>query len=105
MNQDSLLLKGPDSLRELRRKRDISSKGTENNFLLAASLLEKKTLSPQSNQVRLLDPSKALSRITRTAKPTMNAQKMNSRNNSTRINRDQVIGVKENNSKPKVWLR
>ncbi|XP_048226914.1 kinesin-like protein KIN-14R isoform X2 [Ricinus communis] len=104
MNQGSLLLKGPDSLREVRRKRDIPSKGTENNFLLATSLLEKKTSSPQISKLRHLDPSKVLSRITRNAKPTINGQTAYSRNN-TRINRDQVTGVKDNNNKLKVWLR
>ncbi|KDP41503.1 hypothetical protein JCGZ_15910 [Jatropha curcas] len=104
-NQGSVLLKGTESLRELRRKRDIQSKGTENNFLLSTSLLEKKTLSAESNKVKHLDPSKALARITRSTKPASTAQKACFISNA-RVNRDaQVTAVKETNNKLKAWLR
>lgn len=97
------LLKGTDSLRELRRKRQNQSKGTENNFLLSASLLENKLMAGEStNKARYVDPSKAFSRITRITKPVSSNQRASSYN---KTNRDQVPGSKEGSNKLKVWLR
>lgn len=105
MNQGSILLKGTDSLRELRRKRDIQSKGTENNFFLSNSLLEKKALSAESNKARHLDPSRALARIARSTNPVSSTRKAYS--NTNRITKDQGPWAKESNSnnKYKIWLR
>ncbi|KAK0576133.1 hypothetical protein LWI29_012375 [Acer saccharum] len=97
------LLKGTDSLRELRRKRQSQSKGTENNFLLSASFLEKKSVvSSETSKARHVDPSKAFARITRSAKP-VSCNQRGSSNNKT--NRDQVIGSKEGSNRLKLWLR
>ncbi|KAK3231093.1 hypothetical protein Dsin_002974 [Dipteronia sinensis] len=97
------LLKGTDSLRELRRKRHSQSKGTENNFLLSTSFLEKKSMvSSESNKARHGNPSKAFARITRSAKP-VSCNPRESSNNKT--NRDQVLGSKEGSNKLKLWLR
>ncbi|KAI9201527.1 hypothetical protein LWI28_024840 [Acer negundo] len=97
------LLKRTDSLRELRRKRQSQSKGTENNFLLSASFLEKKSMvSSESNKARHVDPSKAFARITRSAKP-VSCNQRGSSNNKT--NRDQVLGNKEGSNRLKLWLR
>ncbi|TXG52642.1 hypothetical protein EZV62_021811 [Acer yangbiense] len=97
------LLKGTDSLRELRRKRQSQSKGTENNFLLSASFLEKKSVvSSETNKARHVDPSKAFARITRSAKP-VSCNQRGSSNNKT--NRDQVLGSKEGSNRLKLWLR
>ncbi|KAK1554713.1 hypothetical protein Q3G72_016253 [Acer saccharum] len=97
------LLKGTDSLRGLRRKRQSQSKGTENNFLLSASFLEKKSVvSSETSKARHVDPSKAFARITRSAKP-VSCNQRGSSNNKT--NRDQVIGSKEGSNRLKLWLR
>ncbi|KAH7567632.1 hypothetical protein JRO89_XS07G0108500 [Xanthoceras sorbifolium] len=96
------LLKGTDSLRELRRKRQSQSKGTKNNFLLSASLLEKKSMTAESNKAKHVDPSRALARITRSTKPFSSNQRASSNN---KTNRDQVQGSKEGSSKLKLWLR
>ncbi|GAV66863.1 Kinesin domain-containing protein/Malectin domain-containing protein [Cephalotus follicularis] len=82
-NMGSDLLKRTDSLRELRRKRQIQGKGEENNYMLSASLLERKILPDESDKERHNNPSKALARITRSKKP----------------------GVRESKNKLKVWLR
>ncbi|XP_059590614.1 kinesin-like protein KIN-14R isoform X2 [Vitis vinifera] len=97
------LLKGADSLRELRRKRELQSKGIENNFLLSASLIEHKTtLQKESNKGRHIDPSKALARVTRITK-LATAQRPLSNN---RINREQqATGVKERDNRTRVWSR
>ncbi|KAJ8747981.1 hypothetical protein K2173_013119 [Erythroxylum novogranatense] len=74
----SVLLKGTDSLREIRRKRDIQSKGAENNNKFSFPTPESKG-------------SRGLERITR------------KRNNG--INRDQqALGAKDTN-RLKIWLR
>ncbi|XP_034676295.1 kinesin-like protein KIN-14R isoform X2 [Vitis riparia] len=103
MSQSSGLLKGADSLRELRRKRELQSKGIENNFLLSASLIEHKTtLQKESNKGRHIDPSKALARVTRITK-LATAQRPLSNN---RINREQqATGVKERDNRTRVWSR
>ncbi|XP_017980789.1 PREDICTED: kinesin heavy chain isoform X1 [Theobroma cacao] len=101
-NMGSDLLKGTDSLRELRRKKQVQSKGTENNLLLSSSLLDKKTLSAESNKTRQIDTSRALARITRSTKSVNTVGKALS---SYKINRDQVTGLRESSSKLKMWLR
>ncbi|KAJ9674053.1 hypothetical protein PVL29_023548 [Vitis rotundifolia] len=103
MSQSSGLLKGADSLRELRRKRELQSKGIENNFPLSASLIEHKTtLQIESNKGRHIDPSKALARVTRITK-LATAQRPLSNN---RINREQqATGVKERDNRTRVWSR
>ncbi|KDO81245.1 hypothetical protein CISIN_1g0371692mg, partial [Citrus sinensis] len=49
---ESDLLKGTNSLRELRRKRQTQWRGSENNILLSASFLEKNSLTAESNKPR-----------------------------------------------------
>lgn len=100
---ESDLLKGTDSLRELRRKRRTQSRGSENNILSSASLLEKKSLTAESNTPRHVDSSRSIARITRCTKTASTAQRASFFNSKT--NRDQVAGGKENGSKLKVWLR
>ncbi|GKV33546.1 hypothetical protein SLEP1_g42045 [Rubroshorea leprosula] len=106
INVESELLKGTDSLRELRRKKQIQSKGSENSFnsfLLSAPLVDKRVPSAESNKARQIDPSKAFSRITRSGtKSVTTGQRAFSDNN---FNRDQVRGGKESSSRLKMWLR
>lgn len=98
MNQESDLLKGTDSLRELRRRREWQSKGIENNILLSKTPLpDRKILSTDSKIVKPVDPSRALARITRNTKPSSTASRVISNNKSYR---DQVPGIKS-----KIWLR
>ncbi|KAK8678008.1 hypothetical protein V6N13_143525 [Hibiscus sabdariffa] len=87
--EGSDLLKGTESLRELRRKKQVQSKGTENN---SSSLLEKKVSSETKHY-----PSRALARITRSARSVNTVEKGLS---SNKINQDQGSG-----NKLKMWLR
>lgn len=96
------MLKGPDSIRELRRKQDLQSKGIENNFLLSAPSVEKKVLPTDSSKARRLDPSKAFARITRSRQAVSSAQRPLT---SNRINREQVMRVKEGDNGTRVWSR
>lgn len=106
MVSESDLLKGTDTLRELRRKRQIQSNGTENNILLSASLLEKKSsataAAAESNKIRHVDSSRALARFTRGTKTVSSAQRAFSNN---RTNKDQVPVGKESGNRLKIWLR
>ncbi|KAH9756121.1 kinesin-like protein KIN-14R [Citrus sinensis] len=100
---ESDLLKGTNSLRELRRKRQTQWRGSENNILLSASFLEKNSLTAESNKPRHVDSSRAIARITRSTKTASTAQRASFFNSKT--NRDQVAGGKESGSKLKIWLR
>ncbi|OMO50800.1 hypothetical protein CCACVL1_30241 [Corchorus capsularis] len=94
-NMGSDLLRGTDSLRELRRKKQVQSKGAENNLLIsssASSLLDKKILSAESNKTRQIDPSKALMRITRGTRSVSTVDRTSYANKSS-------------NNKMKTWLR
>ncbi|KAG6784385.1 hypothetical protein POTOM_010076 [Populus tomentosa] len=102
INQEPSLLQGNTSLRELRRKGDIKSRGMENNFLISASSLEKKRLPSESSKAKHLDSSRASAKITTSTKSIRGAQKTNS-NTANRINKDQGAGARDN--KFKVWLR
>ncbi|XP_059644265.1 kinesin-like protein KIN-14R [Cornus florida] len=94
MSQGSNLLKGNDSLHNVRRKRLSKNSETEN---ISTSSLNDSKGSRQS------DPPKPFSRITRTAKPLTNAQRPSSAHNKT--SRDQVQGIKERDSKKRIWSR
>lgn len=85
MSMGSDLLKGTEPLREVRRKRQMQSKGAENNVLL----VEKKLLTGESNKVKQVDSSKALARMTRSAT----------------VQRTFPTGSKESCNKLKMWLR
>ncbi|KAL6983106.1 hypothetical protein U1Q18_016499 [Sarracenia purpurea var. burkii] len=98
VSHESVLLKGTDSLREVRRKRDLQSGGIENSFLLSASSVERKLIPVESNKTRHIDPSKAFARVTRSTKPFLSAQRFISGKQVL-----QVPGVKETNTR--TWLR
>ncbi|KAF7139372.1 hypothetical protein RHSIM_Rhsim07G0213200 [Rhododendron simsii] len=93
----SVLLKGTDSLRELRRKRDLQNGGIENSLVLSAPLIEKKLLSVEHNKTRNIDPSKAFARVTRTTKPFPTAQRF--------FSSKEVSGVREKDNSTRGWLR
>lgn len=95
LNQESTLLKGTDSLREIRRKRESHSNRIENNVLVSTSSLDRRLLSSDSNKTRSVDQSRAFSRLTRSTKTINKYQR------AFPINyRDQVPAVKH-----KIWLR
>ncbi|XP_062145480.1 kinesin-like protein KIN-14R [Alnus glutinosa] len=94
LNQGSV--RGNDSLHETRRKRDqLRSADTENNIFLPSSLNDSK-LSRKS------DPPKIATRVMRTTKLVTTAQGPLTHK---RTSRDQVQGVKERDTKKKIWSR
>ncbi|TYJ35374.1 hypothetical protein E1A91_A05G232700v1 [Gossypium mustelinum] len=93
------LLKGTDSLRELRRKRQIESKGIENNVLLSSALVEKKVWS-ETNKARQIEQWPC--RITRNGKSVNSVERSFTGN---RINWDQGKEPRESSNKLKMWLR
>ncbi|GFY96061.1 di-glucose binding protein with Kinesin motor domain-containing protein [Actinidia rufa] len=97
MSHGSVLLKGTNSLRELRRKGDLQSGGIENSLLFLAPSIEKNLVPIESNKGRQIDPSKAFARVTRTTKPFPTAQRFSSSK--------QVSGAKEKDTNTRVWLR
>lgn len=102
--QNSVLLKGSESLSHLRMKRDYQKRGIENNHIcLSASLSTEKKLSlaAEPNKGRHIDPSKAFARVTRTAKPFSGLQ----RSFSSRISREPAPIIKDRDTSTRVWLR
>ncbi|KAL6180146.1 hypothetical protein ACLB2K_046813 [Fragaria x ananassa] len=90
----SALLKVPESLHEIRRKRELQSKGHE-NFVQPATLTDGKMFSGEPNRGKS-GTHKALARISRSIKPgTTQKSYPNIRND-----RDQVPSVKS-----RIWLR
>ncbi|CAB4267316.1 unnamed protein product [Prunus armeniaca] len=94
-NQESVLLKGTDSLRALRRRRELQSKGSE-NLMFPATLVDRK-MSAES-RTEMSGDQKALARITRSVKPSTSAQKAGPNNKNYK---DQVPAVKQS----RIWLR
>lgn len=103
-NQSSSLLKGADSLRELRRKIELRSRGIENNFLLASPIYQKTktplTIESTKGRGGLIDTSRALARVTKTAQRPLSS--FNSRTNREQ----QVTGVKDRDNRTRfIWSR
>ncbi|KAB2616976.1 kinesin-II 95 kDa subunit-like [Pyrus ussuriensis x Pyrus communis] len=98
-SQESVLLKGTDSLRELRRRRELHSKGHE-NVMLPATLADRKMSTAESSTDKSGD-QKPLSRITRSlTRPAATGQKPGPSNPGNKNYRDQVPG-----SRSRTWLR
>ncbi|XP_077233526.1 di-glucose binding protein with Kinesin motor domain-containing protein isoform X2 [Tasmannia lanceolata] len=100
-NQTSVLLRGSDSLHEIRRKREIRSGvvgESENN---TNNIIPAKVVPSEFNRHRQIDSTKAFGRITRTSKAVTTTQKVFPYN---RINRDQVASIKERD-KTRGWSR
>ncbi|CAK9156008.1 unnamed protein product [Ilex paraguariensis] len=93
MSRGSNLLKGNDFRHDIRRKRLSRNSETE-NIILSSSLNEKKA--------RQSDPPKPFPRVTKTANPATNAPR---RLTHIRTNRDPAQGVKEMDSKKRIWSR
>lgn len=94
----SALLKVPESLHEIRRKREFRSKGHENNFIPPASLSDGKMFSAELNKGKKSGTQKALARITRSIKPATATTQRAFPNNKN--DRDQIPAVKS-----RIWLR
>ncbi|KAK9166906.1 hypothetical protein Scep_002097 [Stephania cephalantha] len=108
-SRESDLLRGIDSLREVRRKREARSGENENNCCTTI-LNEKKIVQIESKKLRQvpgeLDKgrqvcnAKPLERLTRTIKPVTSQRQFS----HGRTNRDQALGTKER-EKTRIWSR
>lgn len=94
----SVLLKVPESLHEIRRKREFRSKGHENNFIPPASLSDGKMFSAEPNKGKKSGMQKALARITRSIKPATTTTTQRAFPNNK--NDNQIPAVKS-----RIWLR
>ncbi|TXG60065.1 hypothetical protein EZV62_014638 [Acer yangbiense] len=96
MSQGSVLPKGKDYLYPTRKKRESRSGETENTTNIASASL-------YDNKKRKSDPPK-VARVIRTAKPVTTTIQGPSTNK--RLIRDQAaLGIKERDSKKKIWSR
>ncbi|KAH9664283.1 kinesin-like protein KIN-14R [Citrus sinensis] len=96
MSHGSILPRGNGHQHETRKKRDSRSGETENNNILKSSSYE--------NKKRKSDPPRvAATRVMRTAKPV--TATIQGPSVHKRINRDQVQGIKERDTKKKIWSR
>ncbi|CAN1185322.1 Kinesin-like protein KIN-14R [Linum perenne] len=95
----SILLKGTDSLRELRRKRDLQIRGPENNSLFLGKKVVSAESESSSSKSRQLDPSRALARITRSGMQQQQA------GGSAPIAFPNRFKDNSNTVRGKIWLR
>lgn len=96
MSHGSILPRGNGHQHETRKKRNSRSGETENNNILKSSSYE--------NKKRKSDPPRvAATRVMRTAKPV--TATIQGPSVHKRINRDQVQGIKERDTKKKIWSR
>lgn len=96
MSHGSILPRGNGHQHETRKKRDSRSGETENNNILKSSSYE--------NKKRKSDPPRvAATRVMRTAKPV--TATIQGPSVHKRINRDLVQGIKESDTKKKIWSR
>ncbi|XP_059460416.1 kinesin-like protein KIN-14R isoform X1 [Corylus avellana] len=102
INQESALLKGTDTLHKIRRRRELQSIGTENNFILSSPPLNQRILSSEPNKAKNIDQFKALSRLTRSTKTDTTGHRAFSGNKPYKY---QLPGIKEKDNKSKIWLR
>jgi kinesin family protein C2/C3 len=100
ISQDSVLIKGNDSNHQIRNKRHLRSNEIENHFLLPSSSLRDRKITRKS------DPPPKISRIGKiTTKPTAVASQAPLSHKRASTSRDQAQGVKERDSKKKIWSR
>lgn len=93
----SVLVKGTESLRELRRKQDARNRSGVENTYIPSSLVSASLIDEKVSGARHIDPSKAFARVTRSMKPFAVSR--------NRINKEQTQKVKERDVNTRVWSR
>ncbi|KAJ1382149.1 P-loop containing nucleoside triphosphate hydrolase [Sesbania bispinosa] len=97
INQGSTLSKGNDSTYQMRIKREFRSNDTENNFVMPSSLHDRRI-------TRKSDPPKIVRTVRPITKPVIGTQATVS-HKRTSTSRDQAQGIRERDSKKKIWSR
>ena len=91
----STFLRGTDSLSDKRKRREFRSAEMENNTTVSNSSID--------NRTRQSDPPKPFARLARTVKPVGAANRPSLTHSKT--SRDQVQGIKEKDTKKRIWSR
>lgn len=97
ISQGSTLLKGNESSTQMRNKRQFRSNEIENNFAIPSSLHERRI-------TRKSDPPKIVRTGRPITKPVVAAQAPLSHKRAS-TSRDQTQGIRERDSKKKIWSR
>ncbi|XP_061343234.1 kinesin-like protein KIN-14R [Gastrolobium bilobum] len=100
ISQGSILFKGNDSTQQIRSKREFRSNETENNFVMSSS----STLHDRRRVTRKSDPPKIVKVGRPTTKPVIATQAPLSHKRAS-TSRDNVQGIRERDSKKKIWSR
>lgn len=93
----SALVRGTESLRELRRKHDAYNRGGVENTFIPPSVISDPSVDEKRPGARRVDPSKAFARLTRSGKSFAVTR--------NKINIEQAQRVKERDVNTRVWSR
>lgn len=93
----SALVRGTESLRELRRKHDAHNRGGVENTFIPSSAISDPSVDEKRPGARRVDPSKAFARLTRSGKSFAVTR--------NKINIEQAQRVKERDVNTRVWSR
>ncbi|KAK7309590.1 hypothetical protein RJT34_06443 [Clitoria ternatea] len=101
INQGSSLFKGNDSsTQQTRSKRMFRSNDTENNFVIPSSSLHDRKVARKSDPPKILRGGKPPA-----TKPVIATQAAPLSHKRASTSRDQVQGIRERDSKKKIWSR
>ena len=99
ISQGSTLFKGNnDSTRQIRGKREFRSNEAENNCVMSTSLHDRKV-------ARKSDPPRITRAVRPTTKPVIGTTQAPLSHKRASTSRDQVQGIRERESKKKIWSR
>ncbi|CAI8595519.1 unnamed protein product [Vicia faba] len=96
-NQSSALLKGNDSTQQMRYKRQFRSNEVENHYAMPLTSLHDRKITRKSDPPRILRTGRL------TPKPPVVASQAPVSHKRASTSRDQAQGVKERDSKKKIW--
>lgn len=103
-SQASILLRGAESLHEMKRKRELRNAMVgelENNNSGPTTLVEKKRRPSELGKLRKIDPAKAFGRLNRTTKVVATQKVLT----HSRNNKEQQAGVIKEKDRIKLWTR
>lgn len=98
--QGSALFKGNDSTHQMRNRRQFRSNEIENHFAVPSSSLHDRKITRKSDPPKIVRTG----RLTTTKQPVLASQVPLSHKRAS-TSRDQAQGVKERESKKKIWSR
>lgn len=96
-NQSSALLKGNDSTQQMRNKRQFRSNEVENHYAMPMTSLHERKITRKSDPPRIVRTGRL------TTKPPIVASQAPLSHKRASTSRDQAQGVKERDSKKKIW--